>query len=250
MRKITWFGVFFLGISSISLASTVVLKSGERTQGRIIGTSREEVYFQSDTRILNFPYRDIQEITDFSTEEIEKGYGEEVAQALETSTAPLATATEAVSREFTPDQLKDKMRAFKEYILQHFSHKLKSDEKGVLQSLGEVLDMPAPAPPSAEHGSLAEQVLASYAPYQSDLHEKILNLMMRYLNEWISEARGGGGSFAAEEQFLERALGRTRLAVLRSVLPSMEALRDNVRRHLANLAELRYAAAQVGTGSQ
>lgn len=246
MGKSAWFGLFFIGLSSISFASTVVLKSGETTEGRIIGTSTGEIYFQSGTRILNFAYRDIREITDFSAEEIEKGYGEEVAQALEISSAPLAAAKEVASREFTQSQLKDKMRAFKEYILKNFSRKLKPDEKGVLQSLGEVLDMPAPPPQSAENGSLTDRVLASYAPYQSDLHEKILNLMMRYLNEWISEARDGGGSFAAEEQFLERALGRTRLAILRSVLPTLEVLRDNVRRHLANIAELRYAASKVG----
>ena len=70
MPKFLLSGLFFLAISPISFASTITLKSGEKTEGHIIGTSKNEVYFQSDTRILNYPYQDIREITDFSAEEV------------------------------------------------------------------------------------------------------------------------------------------------------------------------------------
>lgn len=244
MIKKTLVCLIVLGMAyGISFASTVLLRSGERIEGEIINTSADEIYVQSGTDIRNIAYRDTQEVTDFSVNEVERGYPDAVAEGIEASGFSLKQAEAFVSREFTIAEIKEKLRTFKDFILERFSGSLKNDEKDVLGSIGAALEADAPVPivPRGENPT-PEELVRMYAPYQSDLHDKILHLMLRYLDQWIADVDHGNASFQEEERFLVRVLGETRLAVLRTVLPSLELMRDTVKRYLANLAASRHAA--------
>ncbi|GEM_PF-4651750 len=243
----TLFSLIFLVIAThTSFASTVVLKSGERFEGVIVNVSPGEIYFQSNSNILNFAYGNIREVTDFSDEEIQHGYREEVAQGLEASQFSVEEAQSFVTKEFSIEEIKEKLRSFKDFILERFSDRLKSDEKGVLESIDTALRTrpPEPIQPKGEVPT-PEELVQMYTPYQSDLHDKILNLMLRYLDQWITDANNGNSSFENEERLITRVIGETRLAVLKTMLPSLESVRDTVKRYLANLAASRYAAEQA-----
>ncbi len=243
----TLISLIFLGMSChASFASNIVLKSGEKFEGVIVNVSPEEIYLQSGANILNFAYRNIREVTDLSDDEIQRGYHEKVAQGLEASQFSVEQAQTFVTREFSLEEIKEKLRSFKDFILERFSDHLKSDEKGVLESIDAALRAGPPEEVKPK-GAIPtpDELVQMYAPYQSDLHDKILNLMIRYLDQWIADANSGNSSFGDEERLITRVIGQTRLAVLKTMLPALETIRETVRRYLTNLAASRYAAQQA-----
>lgn len=230
---ITIFAVF-LWIGP-AFAAILVLKSGERIEGQIVDVSETAVFFQSGKDISNYSYGDIQEISAFSEEEVQKGFDVKATKSLAASMSFLAGLGDHVSREIPKEELRQKAGAFRDFVAGRFGKDLKADEKEVLEGLKDALNRPpAPVP-------TAEGILKRYEPYQSELHEKILKLLRRYLNEWISRAHTEQAALREEDAFLERVIGKARLAFLRSTLPSAEALRDRVDRYLKNLDALHHA---------
>ena len=241
----------FMGCVVVSLAfcqaasaSTLELKSGQKIDGRIIDVSATAVYFQSGQDILNYSYDQILKITSFSEEEVAKGYDHKSAEALAASGGSLFQAEELAARGSSPTGLRKRLRALKVYIQEHFSKDLKDDERDALHSIGEALQKEPPPVPEPRANPTPGDIVKMYAPYQSEFHDKILKVLRRYLDQWISDTHSAELSLQHEERMIERVFGKTRLAVLKSLLPTVESLHESVDRYLKNLDALR-AASQV-----
>lgn len=243
------FKAIFIIISAVLVwtcpasSAVLVLKSGERIEGQIVDVSDKAIFFQSGQDISNYSYGDIQDINSFSEEERQKGLDAKATQTLAASRSLLAGLENHVSREISQDELRQKAGAFRDYVAGHFGKNLKADEKEVLEGLKGVLSRPpAPVPSVPENATpTPEDIIRRYEPYQSELHEKILKLLRRYLEEWIARAKVSQASLGEEDRFLERVIGKARLAFLRSALPSAETLRDRVDRYLKNVDALHQA---------
>ncbi len=219
-------GVLFLTLMAgrLSFAATLNFKSGEKKQGRIVASSSEEMYVSTPEGVSNYPLKDIKEVTQLSGEELKT---EGVREALRSLYSPVS---------------------FNESNFKRFSKDLKADEREVLELAGQSMKKK----PASSKVPTGDDLMGMFVPYQSELHEKIMKLMVRYLDRWIAEAKEGGPDnlSPAEASWIKQMAGKSRADLLKLLLPSMQSLRETAVRHLRNLAELNYAIKQAVQANQ